>query len=142
MIEQVLKVFADFEKNGGFNNFRHLFLGNNTYLPFAEIVPKNKFMVWVENNKNWELLIPSTQAEITISEKNIEIEYTNNFKNQYGCYSKKGYFTLPYPENTIFESITANKNNEKGIIIVTIDKFLNENVENKENNFGNDIPVG
>ena len=141
MIEQVLKVFADFEKNYGFSNLslftpqpmKMFVLDFNNPNNFLKTnTPPSRMLTWIELDKKWELMIPSIHAEITIGEENIEIEYSSKVKTEYGYTSKKGSAILPYPKDTIFESISAKKDDEKGCIIVTIDKvFVNEDKKKK-----------
>ena len=139
MIEQVFKVFADFEKNYGFSNLS-LFTPqpmkmfvldfNNPNNLLKTNTPPSRMLTWIELDSKWELMIPSTHAEITIGEEIIEIEYHNEVKTENGKSTKKGYIKLPYPKDTIFESLNAKKDDKKGIISVTIDK-LHPNKENK-----------
>ena len=141
MIEQVLKVFADFEKNYGFSNLS-LFTPqpmkmfvldfNNPNNLLETNTPPSRMLTWIELDKKWKLMIPSTHAEITIGEENIEIEYYDEVKTENSKSSKKGYVKLPYPKDTIFESISAKKDDEKGCIVVTIDKvFVNDDKKKK-----------
>lgn len=139
MIEQVLKVIADFEKNYGVSNLSlftpqpmKMFLMdfNNPNNLLKSNTPPSRMLTWIELDSKWELMIPSTHAEITISEENIEIEYHNEVKTENSKSSKKGYIKLPYPKDTIVESLNAKKDDKKGVISVTIDK-LHPNKENK-----------
>lgn len=92
---------------------------------------------WLEAEKNWYMNIPTTEVELSVDEKTIEIKgqisskngksdgnmiyehaYTSNFKHIFN-----------FPENSLPETVKARKIGK--FTVITVDKAIFEKEENK-----------
>lgn len=109
--------------------------------PKSEVKKEDKKLglcfTWMEAEKNWYMNIPTTEVELSVDEKTIEMSGQINSKNGESdgnmsyerTYSSCFKHIFSFPENSLPETVKAKKIGK--FTVVTVDKAVFEKKENK-----------
>ena len=81
---------------------------------------------WVETEDSWYLYVMSPEADITVDEETIEVNYNKVIESNGVKQSRKGYFKLNFPENSLPETIKAKKSDDGSYIKVSMSKAIKD----------------
>ena len=95
---------------------------------------KNEFNSgWVETEDSWYLYVMSPEADITVDEETIEVDYNTVVEANGVKQTKKGYVKLNFPENSLPETIKAKKSDDGSYIKISMSKAIKyENPKRKK----------
>ena len=88
---------------------------------------------WVETEDSWYLYVMSPEADITVDEETIEVNYNTVVEANGVKQTKKGYVKLNFPENSLPETIKAKKSDDGSYIKISMSKAIKyENPKRKK----------
>lgn len=91
------------------------------------VIKNNEFNSgWVETEDSWYLYVMSPEADITVDEETIEINYNKVVESNGVKQNKKGYLKLNFPENSLPETIKAKKSDDGSYIKVSMSKAVKD----------------
>lgn len=98
------------------------------------VVKNNEFNSgWVETEDSWYLYVMSPEADITVDEETIEVNYNTVVEANGVKQTKKGYVKLNFPENSLPETIKAKKSDDGSYIKISMSKAIKyENPKRKK----------
>ena len=91
------------------------------------VVKNNEFNSgWVETEDSWYLYVMSPEADITVDEETIEVNYNKVVESNGVKQSRKGYLKFNFPENSLPETINAKKSDDGSYIKVSMSKAIKD----------------
>ena len=91
------------------------------------VVKNNEFNSgWVETEDSWYLYIMSPEADITVDEETIEVNFNTVVESNGVKQTKKGYVKLNFPENSLPETIKAKKSDDGSYIKISMSKAIKD----------------
>ena len=81
---------------------------------------------WVEAEDSWYLYVMSPEADITVDEETIEVNYNKVVESNGVKQSRKGYLKFNFPENSLPETINAKKSDDGSYIKVSMSKAVKD----------------
>lgn len=88
---------------------------------------------WIETEDSWYLYVMSPEADITVDEETIEVNYNKVVESNGVKQNRKGYLKLNFPENSLPETIKAKKSDDGSYIKVSMSKAIkDENPKRKK----------
>lgn len=81
---------------------------------------------WIETEDSWYLYVMSPEADITVDEETIEVNYNKVVESNGVKQNRKGYLKLNFPENSLPETIKAKKSDDGSYIKVSMSKAVKD----------------
>ena len=129
-------LFNDLMNNDKFVHKKcvHLTSAFNKNIEKKNVIKNNEFNSgWVETEDSWYLYVMSPEADITVDEETIEVDYNTVVEANGVKQTKKGYVKLNFPENSLPETIKAKKSDDGSYIKISMSKAIKyENPKRKK----------
>ena len=91
------------------------------------VIKNNEFNSgWVETEDSWYLYVMSPEADITVDEETIEVNFNTVVESNGVKQTKKGYVKLNFPENSLPETIKAKKSDDGSYIKISMSKAIKD----------------
>jgi hypothetical protein len=125
----IFDLFNDFMNDDKFvRNF--ITIPSNSFNKNVEkktVIKNNEFNSgWVETEDSWYLYIMSPEADITVDEETIEVNFNTVVDSNGVKQTKKGYVKLNFPENSLPETIKAKKSDDGSYIKISMSKAIKD----------------
>ena len=121
--------FIKFYKNNLFDNWT-----NNLFTKYY-MTPSTYFSLWGDNvvgwkeeHDKWTILIPSNDADITVDDEVVNIEFDVVLQGWDNVKYNASY-TFSFPENSVHETLRAKRMAKT--ILITVDKAVVDDKSNK-----------